>query len=68
MTIQGIKDGAGNWLFDDGTRMPYFNWNTDDGQPNNSTIERYIYIKSMYNWKWYDIGPGVRPFLCEIHV
>ncbi|VDI46871.1 Hypothetical predicted protein [Mytilus galloprovincialis] len=67
-TIQGRKDNAGNWLFDDGTRMPYFNWNTDDDQPNNSTIERYIYINSMYNWKWHDIGPDVRPFLCEIHV
>ncbi|VDI46873.1 Hypothetical predicted protein [Mytilus galloprovincialis] len=66
MTVQGTKDDAGNWMFDDGKPMTYFNWNTGGGQPNNCCAERNIYINSIYDWKWHDIGPDARPFLCEI--
>lgn len=68
LTVQGTKDDAYNWLFDDGTHMPYFNWNNGDGQPNNSSEERYITIKKLYSWQWHDVGADhVNRFLCEIY-
>ncbi|VDI05360.1 Hypothetical predicted protein [Mytilus galloprovincialis] len=68
LLVQGTKDDAGNWLFDDGTHMPYFNWNSDGGQPSNSINELYIFIKSMHSWKWHDFsGFNGRRFLCEIY-
>ncbi|CAC5375454.1 LAYN [Mytilus coruscus] len=67
VTVQGIKNSANKWLFDDGTLMTYFNWNAYEGQPNNGTSELYIYIKSSKQCQWHDIGLYENPFLCEIH-
>ncbi|XP_063399715.1 uncharacterized protein LOC134684358 [Mytilus trossulus] len=65
--VQGTKDSQDRWLFDDGTPMTYFNWNSPDGQPNNGPTERYIHIKSSNQCLWNDFGSAERQFLCQIN-
>lgn len=65
--VQGTKNSQDRWLFDDGTPMTYFKWNSPDGQPNNGPTERYIHIKTSIQCFWHDFGIAERPFLCQIH-
>lgn len=40
------------WTFDDGTRMTYFNWDEERGQPGGKggNVEMYI------GYKWHDLA------------
>jgi len=50
--IQGNNDNdIGEFRFDDGTPMSYFNWNS--GQPGGGS-EQYIAMRKNYNYQWYD--------------
>ena len=50
--IQGNNDNdIGEFRFDDGTPMSYFNWNS--GQAGGGT-EHYIVMRKNYNYQWRD--------------
>ena len=66
--IQGHKDQLTmKWMFDDGTEMTFFDWNT--GQPNNGPADYYLYFRAQEQCKWHDdFGGTVRPFICELQL
>lgn len=64
--IQGNNDNdVGEFRFDDGTPMQYFNWNSD--QPEGST-EHYIVMRTNVNYLWHDVPAtpyGKCIYICE---
>jgi hypothetical protein len=54
-------------MFDDGTEMTFFDWNTAEHQPNGGN-EIYLYLRKQVQCKWHDIGSNARPFICEIQL
>ena len=55
-------------MFDDGTEMTFFDWNTAENQPNKGGREIYIYLRTQVQCKLNDIGSSTRPFICEIQL
>lgn len=63
--IQGtnVNNKLGQWQFDNGTTMTYFNW--DFGEPSK---DGYIRLVRQYEYKWYatcKIEWFPCSFLCE---
>lgn len=55
-------------MFDDGTEMTFFDWNTAHGQPNKGRRDIYLYLREQEQCKWHDVNSTVRPFICELQL
>lgn len=63
--IQGRRDEALKWKYDDGTDITFFRWNT--GEPSNGTIETYlVIIEDIFLWNDHaEDGDFVHAAVCQ---
>ncbi|VDI21092.1 Hypothetical predicted protein [Mytilus galloprovincialis] len=53
--IQGDRANVtSTWRFNNGDLMKYFNWNTNDNQPDQSPTELSLVIRKSKGYRWHD--------------
>ena len=63
--IQGDKS-TGVYIFDDGTELTYYNWDTTEPQAGG-TEQPYLFIKISAAYRWHDAETNhLVPALCQV--